>query len=308
MNRFKVQPEEVGKEKTDLRLSLTLPDSFSSTQEKNLGVLKGIEKSLKSDTKLKKIVELLGRLKDKDFIAEMPKNLTEIKALLVNLDKTIKETSNTTIRAKIEEITKPKWWEDINLTLVEQYLGEIVNKIDAFKPEPMSLVVHEEEGRAIATKPRADDFKKLLRAIEGVGGGPFDAAIKNYLENLNLNNNGNYHYTLTEAPTAPGKYVWSGSLGSATDQAIFAETPGRAVIVKSVVFSNSYTVEKVPKLYFGDSGTNKGTILWHNIGKDGGGIGINLVNSPIAGQRGWGLFLDNDTGATLYFTIIFEII
>lgn len=306
-NRFKVKPEEVGKEKTDLKLQLTLPSNFSETQTKNLGVLKGIEKTLKSDTKLKKIIALLGRLKDKDFIGELPKNLTEIKAFLEGLDKSIKELSNSSVRAKIEEIIKPEWWEGVNLSLVETYLSEIVSKIDALAPEPMDMKAHEEKEKSKADS-FAKDFKKLLSTIEAVGGGPFDAAIKNYVENLNLNNSSNYHSTVSAAPTAPGKYVWSGSLASTTDQVLVAETPGRTVIVKGIVFSNSYTAEKVPKLYFGDVSTNRDTIFWHNLGKDGGGIGMNLVNSPIAGQPGWGLFLDNDTGATLYFTILFEII
>ncbi len=124
----------------------------------------------------------------------------------------------------------------------------------------------------------------------------------------NLDSSINRFQYVAAAPTAVGKYYMGGRLATATDLVLFANTADKKVIVHGVAFSNSYTAEKEVDLHFGASGDNQGDAWYHNLAKDGGGNGFNMLNKPIEGIDDKGLYLDNGTGSYLYYSIWFEVI
>ncbi len=296
---------------------------------------------------LEKIREDLTKQKtSEELFAEFTKFFEETKQILAEYGKTLEKASAKPAIQAVEvqnfppaqKQEKPEWLEPTLDTALEKsndsfltkYFG-IFSKVQSaislnifqafteflgnlwrgglgvvFKGPQPTYIIDKETGKQITLKELAG----ILAAGSG-GTRAGNGGVVSALREINLNNSATDKDPISTAPTdSPiGSYHLCARLATIEDLVVVDEATmsGKRVRMTGVYLSSSYTAEKVPRLYFGTSGDNHADIMWQNIGKDGGGYGINRLNNAVRGQDGWGVYLDNDTGSYLYVEIDFEI-
>lgn len=276
-----------------------------------------------SDSKNQKLIEVIGLLQ-KEIISLAKKEQIKIptpekfpeKIKISNLSE-IKPQKLPEFPTSLE-VKEPSW---LSRLLMGFNLPDIFKvDLDKYKDNRHSLAVKVSDNqlndlkklieKVIASNKKGQNYAFNMTEMQllNSAGSVISPAEKGDIEAVNLNNQSNRFQYVSTAPTTIGKYYMGGRLSSSADLVLFANTVGKKVIVNGVSFTNSYIAEKEVDLHFGASGDNQGDVWYHNLAKDGGGNGFNMVNLPIEGVDDKGLYLDNGTGSYLYYSIWFEVV
>lgn len=181
------------------------PMRLDTLSKKNLDVILDIKKVLEKKGNIKEfeqIITLLGKIKDKDSLKV--KNWPSKQKITGEVGVHVKNWPKKAQEVKFGEIQRPKWWQNVDLSVIEgqlEILGELLSAIQSLEFQT-DISMHEQEDRALATKLREADLKKILRALDGIGGpGPFDAAMAEYLRQIKLNTASSSNWVDNEIPT-----------------------------------------------------------------------------------------------------------
>ena len=181
------------------------PERLDTLSKKSLGVLAEIKMILAKNGNSKAfgdIISLLGKIKNKDGVKV--RNWPSKQKITGEIGAHVKNWPKGPQEVKFGEIPRPEWWENVNLSEIESKLSVLYDLLGAIQSLDFQtdISVHENVDRALATKLHKDDLKKIISALNGIGGpGPFDAAMVEYLKQIKLNTASSNHWIDNEIPT-----------------------------------------------------------------------------------------------------------
>ena len=267
--------------------------------EKSFEIIKKLEESNPSE-KFEDIKSILKNILNKENAKEI--SVPELSLVIEKLDK----LNNLEV-----EVKKPSWLKQISedglLTGIRQILSDLGKKIFDVKISndyvPVKVLdshgnIIERFGGTSGNLGGATNQKMVLYDASG--------NVVNNINPLPVSQQNVNEYTATDtAVTVPGKYCMTGTLSNSTAVTIATVDSGEHARVLYWSASNvSTTTVRTFEFYFVDN-TNRGAYV--ALGKDGGNMNANLISSPIIGGDAEDLLV-KASGATIYYTVIFEVV
>lgn len=173
------------KELPDNSFGKKRPERPDTAQKKNLeailGIKRIIDKKLDAGKKLDKIIEILGRPADSLIV----KNWPEIQAIKGEVVAEVKNWPKGPQNVKISDWERPKWWQDVDLSKIEAYLGVLseIKRLIANLRLETDISQHQDNNKALAVKLFEEQFKKIISKLDSLGGvSAFEASMNEYLK------------------------------------------------------------------------------------------------------------------------------